>query len=82
MGSEPVVLIGSPPLGVCTICIGKKEIGWKNHFGIIRSLDMPDPMYRGDWWLINGIHQGKIVGLVAHRHVLILLNVLEKDQQI
>ena len=48
MGSEPIVLRGSPPLGVCTICIGKKEIGWKNHFGVIRSLDMPDPMYRGD----------------------------------
>jgi len=48
MGSEPVVLRGSPPLGVCTICIGKKEIGWKNHFGVIRSLDIPDPMYRGD----------------------------------
>jgi hypothetical protein len=48
MGSEPVVLRGSPPLGVCTICIGKKEIGWKNHFGIIRPLDMPEPIYRGD----------------------------------
>jgi Ni2+-binding GTPase involved in maturation of urease and hydrogenase len=48
MGSEPVVLRGSPPLGVCTICIGKKEIGWKNHFGVIRPLDMPEPMYRGD----------------------------------
>ena len=48
MGSEPIVLRGSPPLGVCTICIGKKEIGWKNHFGVIRPLDMPDPIYRGD----------------------------------
>ena len=48
MGSEPVVLRGSPPLGVCTICIGKKEIGWKNHFGVIRPLDMPEPIYRGD----------------------------------
>lgn len=48
MGSEPVVLRGAPPLGVCTICIGKKEIGWKNHFGVIRPLDMPEPLYRGD----------------------------------
>jgi Ni2+-binding GTPase involved in maturation of urease and hydrogenase len=48
MGSEPVMLRGSPPLGVCTICIGKKEIGWKNHFGVIRPLDVPEPLYRGD----------------------------------
>ena len=48
MGLEPVVLRDSPPLGVCTICIGKKEIGWKNHFGVIRPLDMPEPLYRGD----------------------------------
>ena len=48
IGSEPVMLRGSPPLGVYTICIGKKEIGWKNHFGVIRPLDMPDPIYRGD----------------------------------
>jgi Ni2+-binding GTPase involved in maturation of urease and hydrogenase len=48
MGPEPVVLRGAPPLGVCTICIGKKEIGWKNHFGVIRPLDMPEPLYRGD----------------------------------
>jgi Ni2+-binding GTPase involved in maturation of urease and hydrogenase len=48
MGPEPEVLRGAPPLGVCTICIGKKEIGWKNHFGVIRPLDMPEPLYRGD----------------------------------
>lgn len=46
--SDPIMLRGSPPLGVCTICIGKKEIGWKNHFGVIRPLDMPEPLYRGD----------------------------------
>jgi Ni2+-binding GTPase involved in maturation of urease and hydrogenase len=48
MGTEPVMLRGAPPLGVCTICIGKKEIGWKNHFGVIRPLDLPEPLYRGD----------------------------------
>jgi len=48
IGSDPIMLRGFPPLGVCTICIGKKEIGWKNHFGVIRPLDMPEPLYRGD----------------------------------
>lgn len=48
LGSDPVILRGSPPLGVCTICIGKKEIGWQKHFGMIRPLDMPESMYRGD----------------------------------
>jgi hypothetical protein len=46
--AEPVMLRGSPPLGVCTICIGKKEIGWQKHFGMIRPLDMPESIYRGD----------------------------------
>lgn len=45
---EAVTLRGTPPLGVCTICIGKKEIGWKHHFGVIRTLDNADPLYRGD----------------------------------
>lgn len=48
IGPDPIVLRGNPPLGVCTVCIGKKEIGWKNHFGVIRPLDMPEPLYRGD----------------------------------
>lgn len=48
LGTDPVMLRGSPPLGVCTICIGKKEIGWKNHFGVLRPLDMQEPVYRGD----------------------------------
>ncbi|PWR70973.1 GTP-binding protein [Methanospirillum lacunae] len=43
-----VTLRGTSPLGVCTVCIGKKEIGWKNHFGIIRTLDNAEPIYRGD----------------------------------
>lgn len=25
IGSDPIVLKGSPPLGVCTVCIGKKK---------------------------------------------------------
>jgi len=45
---KAIVLRGSPPLGVCTICIGKKEIGWQHHFGIIRPLDEADNIYRGD----------------------------------
>jgi Ni2+-binding GTPase involved in maturation of urease and hydrogenase len=41
-------LKGVPPLGVCTICIGKKDIGWENHFGVIRKLDGADYLYRGE----------------------------------
>ncbi len=48
IGPDQIMLRGAPPLGVCTVCIGKKEIGWKNHFGVIRPLNMPDPLYRGD----------------------------------
>jgi len=40
-------LKGVPPLGVCTICIGKKEIGWEKHFGILRALE-GDIFYRGE----------------------------------
>jgi Ni2+-binding GTPase involved in maturation of urease and hydrogenase len=43
-----IVLRGAPPLGVCTICAGKKEIGWRNHFGVVRTLDSTDELYRGD----------------------------------
>jgi len=43
-------LKGVPPLGVCTICIGKKDVGWENHFGVIRRLDGEgaDYLYRGE----------------------------------
>jgi len=44
--SEPWILRGNPPVSTCTICAGKKEIGWENHFGIVRSLDS-DLFYRG-----------------------------------
>lgn len=43
---EPMMLKGNPPLAVCTICAGKKEIGWDKHFGIVRTLDS-DMIYRG-----------------------------------
>ncbi|HOQ16960.1 MAG TPA: GTP-binding protein [Defluviitaleaceae bacterium] len=43
-------LKGNPPLGTCTICIGSKKIGWKNHYGVVRQIDSnaADYMYRGD----------------------------------
>jgi Ni2+-binding GTPase involved in maturation of urease and hydrogenase len=45
---DTITLRGTPPLGVCTICIGKKEIGWQHHFGVIRPLEEADNIYRGD----------------------------------
>ncbi len=47
---DKLVLKGNPPLGTCTICLGKKEIGWKKHFGVIRKLEGPitDYLYRGE----------------------------------
>ncbi len=47
---DKLVLKGNPPLGTCTICVGKKEIGWKHHFGVIKKLDSPiaDYLYRGE----------------------------------
>lgn len=44
---DNMLLRGSPPVGTCTICVGKKEIGWKNHFGVVRSLDS-DIFYQGE----------------------------------
>jgi Ni2+-binding GTPase involved in maturation of urease and hydrogenase len=43
----PLYLRGNPPVGTCTICVGKKEIGWKQHFGVVRPLDT-DMFYRGE----------------------------------
>ena len=45
---DTVELRGVPPLGVCTVCIGKKGIGWQNHFGVIRRIDDADSIYRGE----------------------------------
>jgi Ni2+-binding GTPase involved in maturation of urease and hydrogenase len=41
-----LVLRGSPPVATCTICAGKRDIGWEHHFGVVRTLDS-DPFYRG-----------------------------------
>lgn len=35
----PMILRGNPPVGTCTVCVGKKEIGAKNHFGVLRTLE-------------------------------------------
>lgn len=35
----PMYLRGNPPVGTCTICVGKKEIGAKNHFGVLRTME-------------------------------------------
>jgi Ni2+-binding GTPase involved in maturation of urease and hydrogenase len=40
-------LRGNPPVGTCTICVGKKEIGWEKHFGVVRPLEN-DLFYRGE----------------------------------
>ena len=43
---ENLLLRGSPPVGTCTICVGKKEVGWQAHFGVVRALDNQN-FYRG-----------------------------------
>jgi len=45
--SFPLELRGNPPMGTCTICVGKKEVGWKEHFGVVRPLES-DLFYRGE----------------------------------
>ncbi len=45
--APPLFLRGNPPVGTCTICVGKKEIGWKQHFGVVRPLD-GEMFYRGE----------------------------------
>lgn len=44
--AEPLVLRGSPPLGVCTICAGVKKVGWEHHYGVVRTIDT-DIFYKG-----------------------------------
>lgn len=44
---KPLMLKGSPPVATCTICAGKKDIGWEHHFGVLRKLDS-DLFYRGE----------------------------------
>ncbi len=43
----PMFLKGNPPVGTCTICVGKKEIGAKNHFGVLRTMES-DLFYVGE----------------------------------
>jgi Ni2+-binding GTPase involved in maturation of urease and hydrogenase len=44
---HPMFLRGNPPVGTCTICVGKKEIGAKNHFGVLRTMEQ-DLFYVGE----------------------------------
>lgn len=44
---HPMFLRGNPPVGTCTICVGRKEIGAKNHFGVLRTMDQ-DLFYVGE----------------------------------
>jgi Ni2+-binding GTPase involved in maturation of urease and hydrogenase len=44
---ESMLLRGNPPVGTCTICVGKKEIGWQSHVGVVRALDT-QTFYRGE----------------------------------
>lgn len=44
---EQMLLRGNPPVGTCTICVGKKEVGWQSHFGVVRALDN-QTFYRGE----------------------------------
>jgi Ni2+-binding GTPase involved in maturation of urease and hydrogenase len=45
--TERLELRGNPPVGTCTICVGKKEIGWQAHFGVVRPLEN-QTFYRGE----------------------------------
>ncbi len=44
---EHMLLRGNPPVGTCTICVGKKEVGWQAHFGVVRPLEN-QLFYRGE----------------------------------
>jgi len=45
--TDHMLLRGNPPVGTCTICVGKKEIGWQSHFGVVRPLEN-QTFYRGE----------------------------------
>ncbi|MDQ5988004.1 MAG: hypothetical protein CSYNP_03757 [Syntrophus sp. SKADARSKE-3] len=45
--TSQLFLRGNPPVGTCTICAGKKEVGWQSHFGVVRPLDN-QTFYRGE----------------------------------
>jgi Ni2+-binding GTPase involved in maturation of urease and hydrogenase len=42
-----MLLRGNPPVGTCTICVGRKEVGWQSHFGVVRQLEN-QTFYRGE----------------------------------
>ncbi|MGD0781295.1 MAG: GTP-binding protein [Candidatus Aminicenantales bacterium] len=44
---ERMLLRGNPPVGTCTICVGKKDVGWQSHFGVVRPLEN-QTFYRGE----------------------------------
>jgi Ni2+-binding GTPase involved in maturation of urease and hydrogenase len=44
---ERLFLRGSPPVGTCTVCVGKREVGWQAHFGVVRPLE-DQAFYRGE----------------------------------
>ncbi len=46
-GRPPMLLRGNPPVGTCTVCVGKREIGWQSHFGVVRPLEN-QTFYRGE----------------------------------
>lgn len=45
--TEHMQLRGNPPVGTCTICVGKKDVGWQSHFGVVRPLEN-QVFYRGE----------------------------------
>jgi Ni2+-binding GTPase involved in maturation of urease and hydrogenase len=45
--TDQLSLRGNPPVGTCTICVGKKDIGWQSHFGVVRALEN-QVFYRGE----------------------------------
>lgn len=42
-----MLLRGNPPVGTCTICVGKRDVGWQSHFGVVRALENQN-FYRGE----------------------------------
>lgn len=44
---EQMLLRGNPPVGTCTICVGKRDVGWQAHFGVVRPLEN-QLFYRGE----------------------------------
>lgn len=44
---ENMLLRGNPPVGTCTICVGKRDVGWQSHFGVVRALENQN-FYRGE----------------------------------